>query len=216
VQPATWERSTFLADLRAGWSEFSSRTWLWAIVLQFAVVNALCSGAENVLGPVVAKRHLGGPAAWGGVLASETAGLVLGGLVMLRLRPTRLLRTGTLSMLLAFPVLAALAIPLPVAAVAAFALVAGLGIEIFSVMWDTCMQQEIPADRLSRVYGYDMLGSVVLIPVGYAAVGPLATAVGTGEALWLAFALCTAVTLAMLAVADVREVRRAAVMQPSR
>jgi MFS family permease len=215
VAPAGSEPSTFLSDLRAGWTEFSSRTWLWAIVLQFAFVNALCSGAENVLGPVVAKSHLGGAAAWGSVLASQTAGLVAGGLVMLRFHPARLLRTGVAAIFLAFPFLAALAIPLPLAAIAALALTAGLGIEIFSVMWDTCMQQEIPADRLSRVYGYDMLGSVVLIPVGYATVGPLASAIGTSETLWLSFAICVAVTVATLAVRDVRELGRAAVSPPT-
>ena len=34
------------------------------------------------------------------------------------------------------------------------------------------MQQEIPADRLSRVYSYDALGSWALIPLGLAIAGP--------------------------------------------
>jgi hypothetical protein len=122
-------------------------------------------------------------------------------------------------MLLAFPFLAGLAIPLPFLAVAALALLAGLGIETFSVLWDTCLQQEVPPNRLSRVYGYDMLGSVALIPAGYAAVGPVADAVGTAQTLWAAFAISTVATLAMLAISNVRRLRRtapAAVVQPSR
>ena len=59
------EGSSLLSDLRTGWQEFRSRTWLWAIVAQFSLVNAAESGALNVLGPVVSKEQLGGPKAWG-------------------------------------------------------------------------------------------------------------------------------------------------------
>ena len=41
----------------------------------------------------------------------------------------------------------------------------GIGVEIFGIMWDTTMQQEIPQEKLSRVYSYDALGSFVLIPL---------------------------------------------------
>ena len=57
------EQHSLLHELRQGWSDFWSRTWLWAIVVQFGVVNAAESGAVNVLGPEVAKDHLGGAAA---------------------------------------------------------------------------------------------------------------------------------------------------------
>jgi MFS family permease len=87
--------SSFLAELGQGWREFSSRRWLWAIVLQFSVVNAAATGSVNVLGPLVAKEHLGGAAGWGAVLAAESLGLVGGGLGMLRLRPRRMLLWAT-------------------------------------------------------------------------------------------------------------------------
>ena len=47
--------STVLAELHDGWREFRSRTWLCAIVAQFAIVNAAVTGAMDVLGPVVSK-----------------------------------------------------------------------------------------------------------------------------------------------------------------
>ena len=198
----------FLHELREGWDEFRSRTWLWVIVLQFAFVNAAWVGADSVLGPVVADEHLGGAAAWGAVLASQSAGLIVGGIVMFRLRPQRMLLTATLGMLLTVPVLVALAVPLHVVAVAALGFLAGVGLEIFGVLWDTTMQQEIPPERLSRVYSYDALGSFVLIPVGFAVVGPVAEAIGTSETLLLAAALNFLTTLAVLAVHDVRTIRR--------
>ena len=60
---------------------------------------------------------------------------------------------------------------LPVIVVAAF--LAGVGIEMFGVLWDTTMQQQIPGEMLSRLYSYDMVGSIALMPIGYAVAGPV-------------------------------------------
>ena len=46
-----------LADLRDGWREFAGRPWLWAIVVQFSVVNAVVGAADAVYGPLVARRQ---------------------------------------------------------------------------------------------------------------------------------------------------------------
>jgi hypothetical protein len=86
--------------------------------------------------------------------------------------------------------------------------VAGFCLEIFAVGWDTTMQQEIPGEMLSRVYSYDMLGSIALVPLGLAVVGPVADAIGTQETLYLTAALIVAATLPVFLVRDVRELRR--------
>lgn len=88
--------SHFIADLALGWREFASRAWLWAIVLQFGLVNAVEQGSQGVLGPAVAKEDFGGAAAWGLIASVQALGLVVGGIVMLRLRPRRLLLVATL------------------------------------------------------------------------------------------------------------------------
>lgn len=202
------EASNFFTELADGWREFSSRTWLWVIVLQFGFVNAMTLGVEGVLGPAVAKDHLGGAAAWGLILTAQYLGLVLGGLLLLRVRPRRLLLAGTLAWLLTIPFLLGLAGPLPVAALILLAAIAGIGIETFGIMWDTTMQQEIPQEKLSRVYSYDALGSFVLIPLGVAIVGPLAEVFGTRETILGASAVSLTATLAVLLVHDVRTIER--------
>ena len=200
--------STFRAELTTGWREFRSWTWLWAIVLQFGIVNACESGSVLVLGPPVAEQHLGGAAGWGIVLTAFSVGLIAGGLVLLRLRPHRLLRTATLGVLVAifFPV--ALAVPLPLPWVIAVAVIAGIGIETFGILWDTALQQEIPGEALSRVSSYDALGSLALVPLGLAVAGWVAQEVGTQAALYGAVALSLAATLAVLCVRDVRTLER--------
>jgi MFS family permease len=208
--PATlrMEGANFFAELKEGWREFSSRTWLWVIVIQFGFVNAVLLGVEGVLGPAVAKEHLGGAAAWGLILTAQSLGLVAGGLLLLRLRPRRLLLAGTTGFLVTIPFMLGLAGPLPVVALIALAAIAGIGSETFGIMWDTTMQQEIPQEKLSRVYSYDALGSFVLIPLGVAIVGPVSEVLGTRETILGAAAISLTATLAVLLVHDVRTIER--------
>jgi len=202
------ERSRFVAELRDGWSAFASRTWLWAIVIAFGFINAFWASGLSVLGPIVAKAELGGAAAWGLIAAATGLGLVAGAGVALKWRPEHPLRVGMLATAgLSLP-LAALAsgVPLPVVVVSAF--VAGLGIELFGVFWELSLQQHIPGELLSRVFSYDMLGSIALMPVGFLVVGPLSDAVGIHPTLWITAGAIVVLVGATLSVDDVRRLRR--------
>ena len=55
-----------------------------AIVASFAFFQLTFFPALLVLGPYVAKTRLGGPGAWGAILAVEAAGALVGGLLALR------------------------------------------------------------------------------------------------------------------------------------
>jgi len=208
------ETSNFFAELKDGWREFSTRTWLWVIVLQFGFVNAVELGVQGVLGPAIAKEHLGGAASWGLILTADALGLIAGGLILLRFKPRRLLLTATLGFLLTIPFLLGLAGPLSVIALIALAALAGIGSETFGIMWDTTMQQEIPQEKLSRVYSYDALGSWVLIPLGLAVAGPLAEVFGTRDTILGAAAISLTATLAVLLIPDVRTIERRSTASP--
>jgi MFS family permease len=198
----------FVRELREGWDGFRSRTWLWAIVVQFAFVNAAGVGAWAVLGPLVAENELGGAAAWGLILSAQAAGFILGGVFTLRFRPDRLLLVATLAIFpMALPILL-LAVPAQTAVIALAAFAAGFGIEIFGVFWDVTMQQQISPDQLSRLYSYDALGSFVFIPLGAAVAGPLADTIGVSETLVGAAAVIVAATALVLLIDEVRSLRR--------
>ncbi len=197
-----------LRDLREGWHEVVSRPWLWSIIVQFAVVNAVVGAAESVFGPLVAEDHLGGARPWGFALAAFGAGTVLGGLLMMRWRPRRLLLAGSLSILpLALPA-AALAVPVAISALVVVMFLVGVSVEVFGVSWMTALHQEIPEDKLSRVSAYDWFGSIAMVPVATALAGPAEETFGRSASLWGCSALILALTLAVLAVPDVRRLRR--------
>ncbi|HEY5294891.1 MAG TPA: MFS transporter [Gaiellaceae bacterium] len=202
------EGSTVLHELREGWHDFWSRTWLWAIVLQFAIVNAVETGALDVLGPAVAKKQLGGAGAWGAVLAAFSLGLVLTGTVMLRWRPRRILLMATFGIFPMVLPLIALAQPGPLALVIVCGFLAGAGVEVFGVLWDTAMQQEIPSEKLSRLSSYDALGSFVLTPIGLAVAGPLGMALGLRTAFIGSSVLIVVATALVLLSREVRTLER--------
>ncbi|MFJ7021972.1 MFS transporter [Streptomyces sp. NPDC101117] len=197
-----------LSDLREGWREFVGRPWLWGVVVQFSVANAVVAAADAVYGPLVARDHLGGAGPWGVALGFFGAGTVAGALLMTRWQPRRLLLAGTLCVFpLALPS-AALAVPVPVGALCAVMFLTGVTLEVFGVSWMTALHQEIPEDKLSRVSAYDWFGSIAMVPLATAIAGPAETAFGRTPALWGCAALIVVVTAAVLCVPDVRNLRR--------
>ena len=194
-------------DLRDGWREVSSRTWLWAVVIAFGFANAAQAAGRATLGPVVADRTFG-PEGWGLVLAVQTAGMFAGGLLMLRLRPGRPLFAGCAAILLWVPMFVVLALNPTLPMLLPVALLGGVGLEVFSVSWDLSLQQQIPQDRLSRVYSFDAIGSYAMIPIGQLVAGPLALALGTEDAILACAAVIAASIAATLAVPSVRHLRR--------
>ncbi|MBA2812804.1 MFS transporter [Streptomyces sp. KM273126] len=197
-----------LADLRDGWREFTGRTWLWAIVVQFSLVNAVVSAADAVYGPQVARDSLGGAGPWGLALALYGAGMAAGALLMTRWKPRRLLLVGIVCVFpFALPS-AALAVPVPVTLLCVAMFVSGLSIEVFGVSWMTALHQEIPEEKLSRVSAYDWFGSVSVVPIATALAGPAEGAFGRSGALWGCAALVVVATAAVLCVRDVRNLTR--------
>jgi MFS family permease len=156
----------------------------------------------------VAKEHLGGAAGWGIVLAAQSIGLVSCGVLMLRWRPRRILRVATYGAFSLALIMIALAIPASLPVVVAAAFLTGFGIEIFGVLWDTAVMQEIPQEKLSRISSYDALGSWVLMPLGFIVAGPLAAAIGTRATFLAAALLSVGATALVLLSRDVRTLER--------
>jgi len=201
--------STIVADLRDGWSEFVSRRWVWVIVAQFAVVNAASAGALGVLAPAVADETFGRHA-YGWVLTVFTVGLLIGSLVALRLQPKRALFFGTTAiLLLALPPLFLAVSPHVVLLAVAF-FVSALAVDQFGVAWDVSLQENVPANKLARVYSYDMLGSIIAVPAGQIIVGPLAEVFGLRATLLGCAVAIVVPTLLAMADRSVRTLERRA------
>jgi len=86
--------------------------------------------------------------------------------------------------------------------------VAGVALGLGNVLWETTLQEGVPANFRSRVSAYDWLGSIAMRPLGLAAAGPLAGLLGVDLVLWLAAAALAATTALTLTVPSIRRLER--------
>ena len=197
-------------DLREGWTYFRSTTWLWVVVLAFSVICAVHQGGFFTLGPVLAADTSIGVRGWGLILSAEALGLLVTGLVLLRMRLERPLLWGMLGTVVYAAPLIALGLTDSLVLVLLAAFVAGAGIEVFGLGWNLAMQENVPEDMLSRAFSYDALGSFAAIPLGQLLAGPLALAFGLQPVMLVAGLALAAVALLTLLSPSVRDLQRSA------
>jgi MFS family permease len=205
-RPAAGVQEGFFHELRAGWTEFTSRTWLWASTVLFGIGNlGFC--AWIVLGPVIAKADLGGAGAWGTIVAIGGVGAIVGSLISMRIRPRRPLVACTLAAVPLAGQLLVLAVAPSFWLLSVASFCAGAAIAVHLTLWFTLFQREIPENVRSRVSSYDVLGSFVLMPIGFAIVGPIADAIGVTETLWLSLGVMLTTWAIILSLPSVWAIR---------
>jgi MFS family permease len=203
------EPTTFLADLREGWREFVSRTWLWVVVAHAALFLLFVTTPFMVLGPVVADRELGGADDWGFIAAAIGVGVIVGSAAASRLRPARPLAVGVFWFGLGCAVFAVgLGLPASTTVVAVAGFFCGITEGLIEVIWITTLQQRVTPTALARVSSYDTMGSFVLMPVGFALAGPAADAFGVGSVLFFAAGFAVAASVFVAFLPSVRGLRR--------
>lgn len=196
-------RTTMLAELRAGWREVAARPWVWATIGGAALILMTSYAPYYTLGPDIARSEHGSGAVFGITAAVMGVGELFGSRIAMRVRPRRLIAAANLATLpwaLNF-LLFALGVPLPILYANSF--VAGVGIVLFMVWWETALTENIPPHAISRVSSYDWMGSLALAPVGYLLAGPLAAELGGVEVLAGGAVLSIVITFAVLLVRGV-------------
>jgi MFS family permease len=200
-------RESMLTELGHGWREFSSRSWLWIIVVQFGLYRMVVYGPFIVLGAVLADRYMGGASAWALILSAQGAGAIVGGFAMQRYRPRRPLIVATVATFPFSGPVICLAFRVPALGVAGASALAGVGVAVFVTLWESTIQREIPAHLLSRVAAYDWLGSYALTPIGFTVAGLLSTQIGIRSTLILAAIWTVLGSTIVLAIPSVRRIR---------
>ncbi|MER7131866.1 MFS transporter [Streptosporangium saharense] len=201
--------ATTLQNLRTGWKEFRSRSWLWGVILIWWVLGVFVWGPITPLGAAsIITAH--GKAAFGFAEAAFGAGCVLGGLAALRLRPSRPLFGGGVAMFLfpLMPLVAALVPSLPLLMLGYG--VSGLGWAFWGVQWATTVQTHIPADRLNRVAAYEIAGSILAVPFGQAIAGPASALFGIRDMLLAAAVIALGCATALVVAWPIRRLPRLA------
>jgi MFS family permease len=200
------EPEPFLRELREGWNAFRKQTWIWTTIVFFGIGN-FAGASLFVLGPVVAKRYLGGAWTWSVLVSMFGAGAIVGGVLAMRWRPKRPLLASCVAAIPYGSQTLAMGLHLPWQALAVVAFVTGIGLSIHLALWFTVFQRLVPPEHLSRVSSYDALGSFILIPVGSALAGPVASWIGIYPTLVGSGLISLACILIVIAQPSVQAIR---------
>jgi MFS family permease len=194
-------------ELRSGWREFISRSWVLTLVITFAAINMAFESLLQVLGPLNFKDPSFGPRAWSYNLAALTVGMMVGGYIVLKKKFKRPMFV--VMILIALSVIwdFSLALSLPLYITVTAAVLSGITVEMFVVTWNTSLQHHIPEESFSRVNSYDAVGSYGIAPLGIVFAGPLANHFGVSTMLWATGTITLVAALGSLTVRSVRELR---------
>lgn len=185
IQETDFERTltenTFVRELREGLSAVRRMPWVMWLIIMASLQLMVVVGAEIVLLPVVTREEFGGNFVY--AAASVAAGLG-GGISALFWAKIKVPRPGlwsVLSWMLFSLSLLVLVFPVHPWLVIGVYFIVGLSTEPFGVYWPTAIQREVPRELQARVFSVDHMGSLALMPLGMALVGPITEWVGMTE-----------------------------------
>ena len=170
--------NTMLDDLLHGWKVFLSFRRIVIIVGAFSFIVMCWAAAENVLGPLIALEHFNGPKSWSFVISAESAGLIVGSIIAIKVKPRYPLRFLMLSSFTITFYIWSLAKPQSLLMIAFGAFLFGITLDLWGTLWNTALQRKVPRDSLSRVSSFDAMGSMMFRPIGLAIAAPLSTLLG--------------------------------------
>ncbi len=194
-------------DLKVGWREFISRSWVIAMVFTFALINMAFDSMLSVLGPLNFNDLKSGPQHWSYNLAGLSLGMLIGGLWILKIKLKHPLFIAMILIALSSVWDFTLAFDFPLAVSILASVFSGISLEIFMVTWNTSLQHHVPEESYSRVSSYDTLGSFGIAPLGIVIAGPLAMHFGVNSILLVTGLTTLIAATASLFVPSVRNLR---------
>lgn len=172
-------------DLREGFATVAASPWLWVTIVVAGVSNLTFGGPQMAVLPTLVRDERG---AGVGTLALLNGFLATGALVASVWigRSHRTRRRGLViyvAWVAAALLLAVVGLPVPLAVLGGTMLLLGATGAIVDLVWAHTVQELVPAERQSRVYSIDALGSYALLPLGLALGGVAADRFGPGPVL---------------------------------
>ena len=189
-----------LTDLREGWRAVTRHRWLMISSSRETVVNVLALSPFFVLGPVIAKDHLGGAPAWSAIALGYVIGNLVAAHITYHWAPRRPILAALLVSTALIPMLALIGVAAPLWAIIPAALLAGAETTIYNTLSTATLQANLPAERLGRASAISGIGSTLLVPVGMGLAGVAAGAIGTSTVMLSGAALVLITAVICLAL----------------
>ncbi len=197
----------FLVDLKEGLKTVWSMPWVAAVIAMASIQLMVVLGAEEVLLPIISRREFGTDTVFAASAALFSIGAVISALLAMRYQAKHpgLVSISVWGILVVATLV--LAFPISPTFVMVGYLIAGLSVGPWDAYWVTAIQREIPQELQGRVFSIDHMGSVGLLPLGMALVGPAVNLVGEKELLIGASIFHVVVCIAVLFVPGVIDLK---------
>ena len=197
----------FLVDLKEGLKTVWSMPWVAAVIAMASIQLMVVLGAEEVLLPIISRREFGTDTVFAASAALFSIGAVFSALLAMRYQAKHpgLVSISVWGILVVATLV--LAFPISPTFVMVGYLIAGLSVGPWDAYWVTAIQREIPQELQGRVFSIDHMGSVGLLPLGMALVGPAVNLVGEKELLIGASIFHVVVCIAVLFVPGVIDLK---------
>jgi len=177
------EQEAFMVELREGLRTVREIPWIGAVIAMASIQLMIVLAAENVLLPVITRREFGTNTAFALSAAAFSIGGIVSAIISVKLKVKHEGRFSILVWILLVIAPLSLAFPISEIFVIFAYLLAGFSVGPWEAFWSSAIQREVPRDLQGRVFSIDHMGSVGLMPLGMALVGPAVSLFGEKELL---------------------------------
>lgn len=171
LDPLPARKATALEQLLGGLRYSMGHRWLWVTAVCGLFINGAWMAGYQLLGPTLAHTDYGGPAFWGLCGTAYTAGLLLGGVLALKIQAQQpIVACVFASTGVALP-LAALGLHLPGILVIILLAIASALLALAMTWWSSGIPALVDREHLARTFAFNSAIELGGVPLAYAAVG---------------------------------------------
>jgi MFS family permease len=163
----------FVKEARVGFKVVLSKPYFWTPLLVASVINAFEYSAFILVMPYLLTRTLGLDVGAFGILQSLSAVGIAVATIVLGQR-AKLRKRGRILFVAAFAIglsAAAFAAPITIYGIGVFVTIRALASGAIDMTFLSVLQDKVPPEKLGRVFAIDSFVSMLLAPIGLAAVG---------------------------------------------
>ena len=162
----------FMVEMREGLRTVIEIPWIGAMIAMVSIQLMVVLAAENVLLPVITRREFGTNTAFALSAVAFSVGAIISAIACVKLKIKHQGQFSVLVWMLLIIAPLSIAFPISQTFVVVAYLLAGFSVGPWEAFWASAIQREVPRELQGRVFSLDHMGSVGLMPLGMALVGP--------------------------------------------
>ena len=172
-----------MVEMREGLRTVIEIPWIGAMISMVSIQLMVVLAAENVLLPVITRRELGTNTAFALSAVAFSVGAIISAIACVKLKIKHQGQFSVLVWMLLIIAPLSIAFPISQTFVVVAYLLAGFSVGPWEAFWASAIQREVPRELQGRVFSLDHMGSVGLMPLGMALVGPAVNLFGEKQLL---------------------------------